>query len=89
MDENELKKNYYFKGKFFEHEEQFWKYVREWDEQKLDEETFKREWQQIGMTIFANMKLRNIELKNGQLIYILESCFLDMLTKLINNQSQS
>lgn len=42
MTDKEPKKNFYFRGKFFETEAEFWEYVIKWDSQPVDMEWFKK-----------------------------------------------
>jgi hypothetical protein len=70
---------FFFKGKFFETEEEFWKYVNEWPFLTTDEETFLRGWSQLGKEIWLNMSMRKQEFTNGALNEILQEHFMYLL----------
>lgn len=54
MTEKEPKKNFYFRGKFFEKEEDFWEYVKTWDSQPVDLQFFRHHLDQAYKMLEMN-----------------------------------
>jgi hypothetical protein len=75
------KNQFYFKGKYFEKEDEIWKYSKDWPFMNVDQETFFREWDQLGKDIWMNVGLRGIEMSNGALNEILKENFIHLLQK--------
>lgn len=78
----ETDKRFFFQGKYFDKEEDFWKYVNDWPSQKLDLETFTRLWQQIGVDVWVNLEINDSEITNGSMNAMLQENFLHLLQNL-------
>lgn len=74
---------FFYKGKFFQSEAEFWKFANEWPFMKTDQETFFREWEHLGKEIWMNIGLRGQEVSNGALNEILQENFIHLLNKFI------
>lgn len=72
---------FFYKGKFFQNEEEFWKFVEDWPFMNTDQQTFFREWEHLGKEIWMNIGLRGQEISNGCLNEILQENFLHLLQK--------
>jgi len=70
---------FYFKGRFFEKQEDFWEYLQEWPLKIADQESFKREWDTLGIDIWSNISILRIEISNGAVNNILQKNFLRLL----------
>ncbi len=62
--DKENKDQFYFQGKYFDNQEDFWKYVNEWGLLALNQETAERQMDTLKKEIIMNIFLRGIELKN-------------------------
>ncbi len=80
MDSDE---KFHYKGKFFEKEEDFWAYVKEWPLLKTDHETFLREWEILGKTIWVNIEQRKPIMRNFEFNQILDNSLWEMLKKIL------
>jgi len=69
------KNNFYFQGKMFEKEEDFWKWVKEWKNLPLDEETAERILSILNKEIIANMFLLGIKFTNSEFNSFVEKLF--------------
>ena len=76
-----IDEKFYFEGKFFNNEEEFWKSVEEWPLMKMNQETFFRKWEHLGKEIWMNIRIREIEMSNGELNKIIEENFFHLLQK--------
>lgn len=74
---------FFYKGKFFQNEKDFWKYSQDWPFMNTDEETFFREWNDLGKEIWMNIQIRESKLLNGALNEILEENFIHLLQKFL------
>lgn len=72
---------FFYKGKFFQNEDEFWKFAEDWPFMNTDQETFYREWEHLGKEIWMNIGLRGQEISNGALNEILQENFLLLLQK--------
>lgn len=73
--------NFFFKGKYFENEQELLEYAKEWPFLKTNQETFIREWEKLGQDILMNINVTEIDLSNGSLNEILQDNFLHLLQK--------
>ena len=74
-DERTEKSSFFFQGKFFENEKEFFCYADQWPSMETDEKTFERLWKHLGLEIWMNLSFREQSPKNGQLRDILEKHF--------------
>ncbi len=68
-------KNFFFKGIFFEHENDFWEYVKIWPETSLSEESLSQMLDLLKKDILSNLQF-GLEIKNGEMNHLLEKTFL-------------
>src|SRR5689334_11436202 len=66
---------FYYEGKYFDKEEDFWKYIKEWSFLPLDAETANRHLDTIKKDILMNIFLRDIEMNNGEFKEFLNCVF--------------
>lgn len=78
------KDKFFYKGRFFQNENEFWEYVKDWQFMNTDQETFFSEWEHLGKEIWMNIGLRGQEISNGCLNEILQENFLLLLQKFIS-----
>lgn len=50
----EKPKNIFFISKYFETEEEYFEYVKEWGESHMDKEKFLKKWQELGHEIYQD-----------------------------------
>lgn len=79
---------FFYKGKFFQNESDFWKYAKEWPFMITDQETFFKEWDHVGKDIWLNIGIRGQEISNGALNEILNANFLQLLQKIFEKLSE-
>jgi hypothetical protein len=79
---------FFYKGKFFQNEEEFWKFVEDWPFMNTDQETFFREWEHLGKEIWMNIGLRGQEISNACLNEILQENFLHLLQKFFGKHTK-
>ena len=80
---------FFYKGKFFQNEDEFWKYANDWPFMNTDQETFYREWDHLGKEIWMNIGLRGQEISNGALNEILGENFIFLLQKFFGKDSST
>jgi len=74
-DNKSAKERFHYKGKFFANEDEFWKFVKDWQFMPTDQETFFREWDDLGKQIWLNIDMSQLKLSNGRLNSIFEDNF--------------
>lgn len=79
------KNKFFYKGKFFQNEEEFWKYTEDWPFMKTDQETFFREWDHLGKELWMNIGMRRNDITNGALNDVLQENFFYLLQKFLGN----
>lgn len=55
---------FYFEGKYFDKEDDFWAYTKEWQTFPLDQETAERKLNTLKKEIFMNMLSRGLQFNN-------------------------
>jgi len=75
MKMTEEKNTFYFQGKYFDNEEDFWNYSKEWRFLPLDQETADRNLNTLKKEIIMNIFLRGIEMDNMQFSALLNRIF--------------
>jgi hypothetical protein len=70
-----MKNNFYFKGKYFEKEKDFWEYVHKWGDLELNEEAATRELERFSTDLLMNAFIKRTPLKNQEFIDILVKTF--------------
>lgn len=86
---NEFKDhNFYYAGRYFKLEEEFWAYVNEFTECQMNRESFYNLFDMVKKDIWINLTLRQTEITNGQLRSILEEVFLSTLERFSEFRSQ-
>lgn len=78
----ESENKFYYQGKYFTNQEEFWAYVKEFTFRNVREEDFNSLFEGVKKDIWMNMKLRNIRMSNGELRTILEEMFLFAMKKI-------
>jgi hypothetical protein len=76
------KKRFFFQGKYFDNEEDFFGYVTEWPLFKTDEITMNRLFENLMRDLKLNLHIREIEINNLQLLEVLNTGFLSMMKSL-------
>lgn len=75
---------FYFQGKYFDNQNEFWKYVREWNEMQTNQETIDRLMNKLKKDIQLNIGFYDIKITNSQLNVIIEHGFVMMMKKIMN-----
>lgn len=75
----EKQKNFYFEGKYFETEEEFFAYAKKWSQSHTDKDTFLRKWKSLGDQIWLNIELREIKFTNEKLNEIIDEIFFETM----------
>lgn len=73
---------FYFQGKSFDNEEDFWAWTKEWKTLPLDQETADRQLNMLKKDIIMNVFLRGIEFNNDEFSSYLEKIFEFSINKL-------
>lgn len=73
---------FYSHGKFFENQEGFWEYVKQWPDLQLDQETLERMIDHLKTDILLNVFMYERKIKNCQMNSILENAFLNIIKEL-------
>ena len=79
---------FYFKGQFFQTEEEFWIYVKEWPSQTVDAATFAMEWERLGKEMWMNMNIYCPDIKNGELNSMLMAAQLNTFEMILNKHKK-
>jgi hypothetical protein len=61
------KENFYFRGKYFETQEEFFAYSKNWAESQVDESSFDEIMKDLLISIKMNMQTSKIKITNGEL----------------------
>jgi hypothetical protein len=69
------KDQFYFEGKYFDNEEEFWKWTKEWQFLPLDQETADRQINTLKKDIIMNIFLRGVEMSNVEFRTFLNRVF--------------
>lgn len=80
--------NFYFQGKYFKTQEEFWTYVNEWPYLKTDEETINRLMDNLKKDIILNFKMYEMKLTNGKMNLMIQEVFLLMIKSLMENENK-
>lgn len=78
---------FYYQDKFFNSQEEFWAYVKEFGLRQTTEEDFDSLFAMIKKDVWVNISLREIRLSNFELRGILEETFLFILDKLFKKMN--
>ena len=73
-----MNNNFYYKGKFFEDENDFWNYVNAWPNTFLSEESLCEMLNLLRKDILANLQF-GCEIKNGDMNTLLEKTFFEAM----------
>ncbi len=60
------KDKFYFEGKYFDNQDDFWKYVNEWQHLDLDEEIAERKLNFLKIELMTNIYLHIGNFKNNE-----------------------
>jgi len=72
---------FFYLGKFFEKEEEFWAYVKEFSLRETTEEDFNKLFDMIKKDIWINLSIRKTKISNAELQPILQEALLFILEK--------
>lgn len=72
----EGKDQFYFQGKFFDNQDDFWKYVKEWQTCDLDRISAERILDLLKRDIIMNIGLRELKITNSEFNDFVEKIFL-------------
>lgn len=73
-----MKNNFYYKGRFFEDENDFFEYVKKWPETILSEESLDEMLSLLKKDILGNLQF-GLEIKNGDMNNLLEKTFFEAM----------
>lgn len=74
---------FFYMGKFFDNEEDFWKYVNDFSSKYTDEEDFNALFDMIKKDVWCNLNIYGIEITNSDLRQILSDSFYLIINKII------
>lgn len=67
---------FFYQGKFFEKEEDFWNYVNNFSNRQTTAEDFDRLFNMIKKDVWMNLSIRKTEISNSKMRNVLEDTFL-------------
>ena len=73
-----MNNNFYYKGKFFEDENDFWDYVNRWPETILSEESLNEMLELFKKDVLGNLQ-HGLEIKNGHMNSLIEKTFFESM----------
>ena len=73
---------FFYQGKFFEKEEDFWEYVKDFTLRKTNAEDFNGLFDMLKKDIWMNMSIRKTEITNSQVRILLDETFMFVIKKL-------
>ena len=79
--ETNKQRQYYYQGKFFEREEDFWAYVKEFTNRQTTVEDFDSLFDMLKKDVWMNLHMRDTKITNGELRSVLEDAFLHILER--------
>lgn len=79
---------FYFRGKFFEKEEDFWAYVMDFSNRKTRAEDFSGLFDMLKKDIWTNIIFRNHEMTNNQVTDLLDETFTFMIKRLLGKEDE-
>ena len=74
--------NFYYQGKFFETEQEFWAYVNEFTYLQTTEEDFNSLFDMLKKDIWMNLCIRKTQMTNSELRNVLGKTFLCFLEEI-------
>lgn len=75
------KDKFYYQGKFFENENEFWDYVKYFNSRQTTVEDFNALFDLMKQDIWMNLAMRKTKINNAELRSILEDVFMTILEK--------
>ncbi len=79
---------FFYSGRFFEKEEDFWAYVSEFSTRQTTVDDFDRLFDALKRDVWMNLSLKKVQMNNAQLRIILEESFFEILKKFFKLQSK-
>lgn len=73
---------FYYQGKYFDKEEDFWAYVKEWDNLEITQETAERLTKTLSKEIFMNTFLTGQKMTNREFRHLLHDTFMFFCSRL-------
>lgn len=86
---NKKKDQFYFQGKYFDNEEDFWLWTKEWSFLTLDQETAERQLNMLKKDIIMNIGLRGKKFKNDEFREYVEKIFQFSMNELSRLQNET
>ena len=86
-DETNSIKNFYFQSKFFEKEDEFLAYVKDFNNRQTTQEDFDSLFDIIKKDIWINLYIRKTKLNNSELRKVLEKYFFLILEDIWEKES--
>ena len=77
---------FFWNGKHFDTLEEMMEYSKEWNEKKLDEESFQLIFEHLRREIILNIHLFESEITNMQFSQMIEDTFLDFMRYLLDHK---
>lgn len=75
------KNSFFYQGKFFDNEQEFWDYVKDFSTRQTTAEDFESLFDMLKKDIWMNLSLRETKITNSELRDVLEETFLFFLGK--------
>jgi len=76
-----LTDKFFYQGKFFEKEEEFWSYVKDFTNRQTTVEDFDGLFDMLKKDLWMNLSTRQTKISNGELRAVLEETFMFVLEK--------
>jgi len=76
------KELYFHQGKFYENSDDFWRDVKQWPLNKLDQETAQSLFKSFSKDCIMNIFLLGVEMKNSDMANLLEEMFFFFIKKI-------
>jgi len=77
---------FYFKGVFFDNQEDFWKYVDIYNKSQISQESINHKFSSMARDFFVNLDMYKIKITNAEIEQIITSYYLELLGKIINGE---
>jgi len=78
---------FYFQGKYFENQEDFWEYVNKWPKEKLDLDTAKRLFMGLQKDVCMNLLLfEEHNFTNAEFSKMMHETFLSIIEKIFKSR---
>ena len=82
MNENK----FFYKGKFFTNEKDFWDYVLKYNSEQISDESLEQLCQEFSKDLLLNIKISNISINVSEMRFIFECLFFKAMNLIMNKK---